>query len=1075
MNQVMKKLLFFLKKRGKECFLLLLTIFCYQMVWGQQFAVRGIVKDVSGPMPGVSVKVIGSSTGAITDANGAFRVRAAKNAKISFTFVGYRTQIVDLQTRTISGTGDYILNVTLLPEENSLEEVVVVGFGTQKKVNLTGAVGTVDSKALADRPVQNATQALQGLVTGLNISQNNGSLESTASINIRGTGTIGTSSSSPLILIDGMEGSINTINPQDIENISVLKDAAASAVYGSRAAFGVILVTTKKGKSGKLQVNYNDNFRQTAPVLLPKMMDSYTFALYFNDAGINGGSAPHFNAERLQRIKDYQDGKITTTIIPNTATGKWADGYDDGNANVDWYKAMYRDHDFSQEHNVSLTGGSDKTKVYLSGNYLDQNGMMKFNRDFYNRYSVTAKINTEIAPQLSLNFSTRFLREDYQRPADLTDAFYSDLGRQGWPTLPLYDPNGFLFGAPSPALNMAEGGKDKSQKDWLYQQIQLVFEPIKGWRTFGEINYRTRDDFRHWDSQATYNHDINGNPYPYRSSSNVYEYGYKEGYFNTNIYSEYSKTVAQKHNFKIMGGFQSELTKYHDVSAQKNGIIVPSIPTLNTTSGIGSDGKVVAPSVSGQYQNWAIAGFFGRLNYDYAGRYLLEGNLRYDGSSRFRGDKRWNLFPSISGGWNIARENFWKNYVSVVNTLKVRASYGELGNQNTNDWYPTYVVMPVGSANGSWLINNAQPNTASAPGLVSSTLTWETIKSRDVGFDIGLLNNRLTGSFDWFNRKTLNMVGPAPELPVTLGTSVPQTNNTDLKTQGFELELAWTDRLKNGLGYNARFILSDYQTTVTRYPNATGSLSTYRAGQKLGEIWGYSTVGIAKTQEEMDAHLATLSNGQSTVGTSWAAGDIMYEDYNKDGKFDAGSSTESDSGDWHKIGNSTPRYSFGIDLSADWKGFDFRTFFQGVIKRDYWQGSYFFWGATNNIWWSTGMVYHEDYFRNDPDHPLGLNLDSFYPRPVFGTSKNQQVQSKYLLNAAYIRLKNIQLGYTLPVQLTRKFGCQRLRAYISGENVWTGTKMAKMFDPETVDGGSSGNGNVYPLSKVWSLGVSVTF
>ena len=1076
----MKEFLQKSRGRSKSVLLLLLLFLVSRNSFGQQLNVRGVVRDPSGPLPGVSVKVVGSATGAITDINGAFKVKAPKDGSLSFSFVGFKSQTIPLAGRTLSANGDVIVNVTMVAEENSLNEVVVVGFGTQKKVNLTGAVGRVDAKALADRPVQNATQALQGLVTGLNISQNNGSLESTASINIRGIGTIGNSSSSPLILVDGMEGSLNVINPQDIENISILKDAAAAAVYGSRAAFGVILVTTKRGKSGQIQFNYNDNFRQSSPVLLPKMMDSYTFALYFNDASLNGNSSAHFSDEHLQRILDYQSGKITASIIPNPNNAKyWADGYASGNDNVDWYKAMYRDHSFSQEHNISLNGGTEKTNFYLSGNYMDQNGLMQFNQDFYNRYGVTAKIGSKLTDQITLNYSGRLLREEYQRPSALTDGFYETIARQGWPTLPLYDPNGYLYGAPSPALSMADGGRDNYQKDYTYQQLQLVLEPVKSWKTFAEFNYRSRNDFRHWDSQFTYNHDTQGVPYIYKTNSNVYEYGYKENYFNTNIYSEYSGTFAAKHNYKVMAGFQSEQSKYHDVGAQRDGIIVPSIPTLNTTSGIDYYGTPVTPSISGNYVDWSTAGLFGRINYDYDGKYLIEGNLRYDATSRFRSDKRWSWFPSVSAGWNIAREEFWKNHLSAITTMKFRASYGELGNQKRDNgsiperFYPTYRTMPVGTSNGSWLVNNARPNTSSAPSLISTSLTWETVQSYDVGLDLALFRDRLTGTFDWFRRKTINMMGPALELPVTLGTGVPPTNNTDLKTEGFELEVAWKDRLKNGLGYNLRLLLSDYQTTITRYPNATRSLDTYRAGQKMGEIWGYTTLGIAKSQEEMDAHLATSSNGQSLFGSQWSAGDIMYDDYNGDGKIDWGSNAEGDSGDKHLIGNNTPRYSFGIDLNVDWKGFDLRTFFQGVMKRDFWQGSYFFWGATDNKWWSAGLVDHKDYFRADPNHPLGQNLNSYYPRPIFGTGKNLQTQTRYLQDASYIRLKNIQLGYTLPAGLAKKIRTQRVRAYVSGENVWTGTKMAKMFDPETIDGGY--NGSVYPLQKVWSLGLSVTF
>ena len=1056
---------------------LLLTIH-FSSALAQSIKVEGIIKDNQGPLPGVSIVAKGTSTGTISDGTGAYKLDVPQNSILVFTFIGYTAQEVNLAERKPSN-GVYSVEVTLANQDNNLDEVVVVGFGTQKKVNLTGAVATIDSKAIENRPVRNASQALQGLVTGLNISQNNGSLESNPTINIRGSGTIGSSSSSPLIMVDGMEGSLNAINPQDIESISVLKDAAAAAVYGSRAAFGVILVTTKRGKSGKLQLNYNNSLRSTQAVLMPKMMDSYTFALFFNDAGQNGGSAPHFNAEHLQRIRDYQAGTLTNSIIPNPNNKTvWGDGYAYGNANVDWYKEMFRNRTLSQEHNFSLSGGSDKTQVYISGNYMGQQGLMTFNQDDFTRYGFTAKINSKISDEVSVNYSSRFIREDYNRPSQLTNGFYENLGRQGWPTLPLYDPNGFLFSSPSPALGMRDGGKDNSQKDNLYQQLQLVFEPIKGWKTFAEINYRTRNDFRHWDTQRTYNYDVAGNPYLYGRNSDVYEYGYKENYFNANLYSEYSTTLAQKHFFKVMGGFQTELTKYHDLSATRNGIIVPGLPTLATTNGTDANGLIVAPAVSGIYHRWATAGFFGRINYDYDGKYLLEGNLRYDGSSRFRADTRWNFFPSVSAGWNVAREKFWEDNISFINTMKFRASYGQLGNQkpeeNVPDFYPTYVTMPVRTADGSWLIGGARPNTADAPGLVSSTLTWETIKSYDIGLDWGMFNNRLTGSFDWFLRKTLNMVGPAPTLPSILGTAVPRTNNTDLKTSGFEFEVAWNDRLKNGLGYNLRFLLSDNQTTITRYPNETGDLGlSYRQNEKRGEIWGYETIGIAKTQEEMNAHLATLAGGQSFFGSQWAAGDIMFADINGDGKIDQGKNTTSDPGDKKIIGNNTARYTVGLDINLDWKGFDFRGFLQGVMKRDYWQGSYFFWGATSNMWFSTGLVEHEDYFRNDPNHPLGVNTDSYYPRPNFTSGKNQQVQTRYLQDASYIRLKNIQLGYTIPATVTKKFAVQKLRVYVSGENVFTKTKMAKMFDPETVDGGSGGS--VYPLSKVYAAGLSVTF
>ncbi len=1039
----------------------------------QGIPIKGTITDAIGePLPGVNVVIKGTMQGTVTDLNGVYSVQVPnENVTLVFSFMGFASQemIVGNQ-RTI--------NLTLSEVSQQIEEVVVVGYGTQKKVNLTGAVGVVGKEELEARPVMTATQALQGLVPGLNISQNNGMLESRSSMNIRGIATIGSGSSgSPLILIDGMEGDINVINPQDIENISVLKDAAASSIYGSRAPVGVILITTKKGRQGKPVVNYNNSFRWSDPVLLPKVADSYTFATYFNDANANSGTSPQFDAAHMQRIKDYQDGKITTTVIPNPNNPSyWADGYLYGNDNVNWYDAIYRNWVPSQEHNFSVQGGSESINYYLSLNYLDQNGLMEFNQDTYDRYSGTAKINAQITDWAQLNYSNRFIREDYGRPSFLGDGLFNRIGNQGWPTLPLYDPNGYLYNSPSPALNLRDGGRGIWQTDYLYQQVQLVLEPIKDWKTFVDFNYRTVNATTHWDIQKTYNHDVAGNPYPSNNNSHVHEESKKDNYMNLNAYTEYAKNLSSGHNFKGMVGFQAELFKRKEFTLQREGIIVPDLPVVDLTTGVDVNGKAVTPAVSGANNHWSTAGFFGRINYDYQGKYLAEVNMRYDGTSRFRSDQRWKLFPSFSIGWNMAREEFWSSLEDYVGTFKIRASYGELGNQNTDAWYPTYQLMGVKASDGAWLINGMKPNTATVPGLVSSTLTWERVKIWNLGLDFGMLNNRLIGSFDFYNRQTLDMVGPAPELPVILGTEVPKTNNTDLKTYGFELSIGWNDRLKNGLGYSAKFLLSDSQTEITKYPNKTGNLDpkTYRTGMKVGEIWGYSTIGIAKTQQEMNDHLATLSNGgQNAIGSQWGAGDIMYADVNGDGKIDNGANTLDNHGDLKVIGNNRPRFLFGLDMTAAYKGFDLRLFFQGIMKRDYFQGSFYFWGAGGDVWGSTCMEPHLDYFRENTDHVLGQNLDSYFPRPLFNSGKNRTTQTRYLQNAAYIRMKNVQLGYTLPASFTNKLLISKLRFFVSGENLWTGTKMIKTFDPETIDGGW--NGSVYPLSKTISVGLSLNF
>lgn len=1044
--------------------------------------VTGTITDEQGVgIPGATIRVKGTRTATATSATGTFSVTVPnENAVLQISYVGYVTQELTVGTQQ---------NIKIVLKEDlmKLDEVVVVGYGTQKKVNLTGSVSTVNAKALEDRPVVNIGQALQGTVAGLNITQSGslgGSLENRPTFNIRGVTTIGgTSSGSPLILIDGMEGDINAVNPDDVENISVLKDAAASSIYGSRAPFGVILVTTKKGRIGKAQVSYSSNFRSSSPLLLPKMMDSYTFALYFNDANLNGGGGAIFTPAHLQRILDYQQGKLgNNTIIPNPSNPQyWADGYGEGNANVDWYGAVFKKSAPSQEHSLSVNGGTENLTYYISSNYLDQTGLMNLGGDSYQRYTTSAKINAKLSKYASLSYSGRFTREDYVRPSSLTNGLMQDMARQGWPTLPLYDPNGYIYSSPSPALGLRDGGRDQKQDDWLYQQLKLTIEPLKGWKIFAELNYKTEDIFRHWDTQKTYNHDVNGNPVIYGTTSSVHEEAARTNYLSPNIYTEYSRSIGD-HNFKLMVGHQSEENKARFLSAERQGIIVPSQPVIDITSGYSNTSAIVPALVGGNYNNWATEGYFGRLNYDYKGRYMIEGNLREDGTSRFRENKRWKYFPSGSIGWNVAQEPFWKSLQKYVSNFKFRGSYGELGNQNTNSWYPTYLTIPTGSANSTWLIGDAKVNTASAAGVVSTTTIWETVRTYNGGVDLGFLRNRLTASFDYYVRYTDGMIGPAPELPADFGTSVPQTNNTGLKTNGFELDLAWQDRLSNGLGYNFHFTLADSKTKITSYSNPAGNLSinsvgntgTYYVGETLGEIWGYKTIGIAKTQAEMDAYLATLpKGGQNALGNNWKAGDLMFQDVNGDGKIDGGAGTVNDHGDKTVIGNNSPHYSFGLDMSADWKGFDLRVFFQGVLKRDYFQNSYYFWGAgSGGEWWSTGLVQQVNYFRDDPNSPLGLNLNSYYPRPLFN-GKNQQIQTGYMQNAAYIRLKNLQIGYTIPSAITKKVGIEKLRVYVSGENIWTQTKMSTIFDPETIDGGYGGN--VYPLSKVYSFGVSVNF
>ena len=543
-----------------------------------------------------------------------------------------------------------------------------------------------------------------------------------------------------------------------------------------------------------------------------------------------------------------------------------------------------------------------------------------------------------------------------------------------------------------------------------------------------------------------------------------------------------------------MGGFQYEDDNINNFKVSRQGVIIPGSGTLDMTDGIDISGNLAPTLANGFIKEWATAGFFGRFNYDYDGRYLAEVNIRYDGTSRFRSDRRWDIFPSFSIGWNIANETFFENLKSKISTLKLRASYGELGNQNTENLYPTYAEMILANSAGYWLVNGSSTNIANAPAMLNELLTWETIKSTNIGLDLSALNSRLNFNFDWFTRKTVDMVGPAIEMPEVLGTKVPKTNNTSLTNKGWELNLSWRDVTDGDFGYSVGVVLSDYQTTLDSYPNdenvllfKTSSQGTainngmsdiYYTGQKLGEIWGYTTIGVAKTDEEMKAHLANLPNGGQTMvpdggnAADWSAGDIMYKDINGDGKISNGRSTVEDSGDMTIIGNNTPRYIFGVNLAADYKGFDLSLFLQGVMKRDYAMNSPMLFGCTESVYKMAAYTPALDYFRNDETHPLGLNMDSYFPRPTQG-KKNAQIQTKYLLNAAYVRLKNIQLGYTFNDKLLNKVNISNLRVFVSAENIWTGTSLPSTFDPETIDGRNYGVN--YPMQATISFGLNLTF
>lgn len=1034
-------------------------------------SVQGVVVDNgSEPLIGVAVMLQNSKTGTMTDIDGKFFLEnVPADAIIEVTCIGFKPYLKPVAPK---------MRIVLEEDKELLDEVVVVGFGTQKKVNITGSVTSVGGEVFESRPISNVSQALQGVMPGLNVTtagNAGGELNAAPIMNVRGAGTIGAgSSSSPLVLIDGFPGDLNTLNSDDIESVTVLKDAASSSIYGSRAPFGVILVTTKSAKAGKISVSYNDNFRLNSPMNLPESMAPLDFATMYSEGRANGGYAPNLSQQYIDNIIAKENGEIGLYAGFSEKTGRW---FSTSNAAVDWYKVHYKSWVLSQDHSLSIKGGTDKFSFYLSGNVMDQEGLLRFGDDGLMRYNLTAKINSNVSKFFKIAYSTNWVRTDYEAPSYAVrngGLMYHEILRN-WPIYSVVDNNGY-YTEFSMIPQLQQGGRYRESGQALTQMLKMVFTPVKNWNINLEGTMRNSTDYHHNEILPVYCHDIEGQPYIVKYTSGSSTPGYTEitednwhtDYYSTNLFSDYSIDFKGNY-FKVLFGFNAELEKARSLHGNRTSLITPSVPTLDTAT--------ENDKVSGGYDHWTTAGFFGRLNYNYKERYLLEGNVRYDGTSRFRTDKRWNVFSSFSAGWNIAKEPWMKSAQKYVNNLKFRVSFGELGNQNTYSYYPFYETMNLGIKSGTWLVNGNKTNVSNAPDMISALLTWEKVQTTNIALDWGFFNNRLTGQFDYFIRKTLDMVGPAPELPHVLGAYVPMINNADMMSKGFEFELSWRDNIKD-FNYGIKFNLSDSRQQILRYSNESGTLTTWREGQYMGEIWGYETIGIAKSQADMTEHLLSLPNGgQNRLGTDWRAGDIMYRDVNGDGEISSGANTIDDHGDLVIIGNTTPRFNYGITLDAEYKGFDVMIFLQGVGKRDfmppYADSGAIFWGTVDNQYQGTSLKPHFDYFRPE-GHPAGANLDAYYPRPIVGTSKNQQAQTRYLQDASYMRLKNVQFGYTLPSKLMSKIHVSRLRFYLSLENMATVTKLSPVYDPEVLDG-SWGTGKAYPLSKVVSFGMNLNF
>jgi TonB-linked SusC/RagA family outer membrane protein len=1018
----------------------------------QKRTVTGTVTDEKGdPVIGANVVEKGSVNGTVTDVDGNFSLTVPDNAVLQISYIGYLSQEIAIENQ------NHIR--IILPEDlKTLEEVVVVGYGTQKKINLTGAVSQVSSKVLMNRPITNLSQGLQGVIPNLNVTFPDGNPSTEAQLNVRGIATIrDNDNSEPLILVDGVQMNLNMLNPEDIESISVLKDAASSAIYGARGAFGVILVTTKRGQTErKSTIEYSGGIQLNTQSYLPEMLNAVDYMNASNESSFNQSGKNKYTDDQVKWVKDYQADPVNNPVYHMLENGNifWNGGSDN-------FKQMLQKWAPTNKHTLSINGGTKQIGFYASVGYMGQEGVFKDYTDVFKRYNFLANVTANITETFRIGLKSSYSQTAYDEPHK-----YPNKGASWWEQLtrgepqvlfPVYTPADSPVGEGVPTEHfynfLSSGSRKFSRKEAAVFLINGEWDIFKGMKFKGDFSYHTTNfhskdvqkEFEYirdsWTSQVSAT-------YPSFMETNSQH----TDYFAGNIYADYNVAIHGGHRIGGVAGFNQEWETYRGEFIRKEELISMEIPSINL--GVGNT------NTSDREYSWAIRGAFFRLNYDYQGKYLLEVDGRYDGTSKFPHEFRFGFFPSFSAGWRISQEKFLNSTGRWLSDLKLRVSYGSLGNQNVKDYYPYISTFEVTQRTG-YIINGNLPVSVSAPGLVASDLSWETTNTFNLGLDI-LLLDKLSANFDWYERRTVNMLTVGEKLPSVIGTSVPQRNNADMKTSGFELSVKWSDRLKNGLNYDIGFILSDYKSVITRFDNNPSKLyDNYYAGKVLGEIWGYETAGIFQTPEEVAS-----AAGQSKLGNGdkWGPGDVHYADLNKDNVIDWGDATVGNPGDTKIIGNSTPRFQFGITGNVEWKRFDFNLFIQGVGKRDFMPSGSFFWGhIENGVAVGTYEVYRNAW---RPENPQAL-----YPIWEAGSSGfNARPQTRFLQSGTYARLKNLTLGYTLPSSLASRIALNRIRVYFAGQNLCEITKIRGNFDPEII-----GNvGEYYPLQRSVLFGIQIT-
>ncbi|MBO9202853.1 MULTISPECIES: SusC/RagA family TonB-linked outer membrane protein [Niastella] len=1013
--------------------------------------IMGIVTDLKGaPLPGVNVLIKSGGSGTITDKDGKFALVVDPTSVLIFSYTGFLNQEVKVGDRTT-------INVSMQENVSTLDNVVVVGYGTQKKVNLSGSVAQVTGKDLANRPVANVTGALQGVLPGLTVVRNSGQPGSEG-YDIRVRGFTSSNDAKALVLVDGIEQDLNLIDPSDVESISVLKDASASAIYGARAAAGVILVTTKQAKAGRTSVTFSTNYGVNITARQPKRLSSWDEQTLIDESRLNATGAPEYTDENYEWLKNPN-----LNYRPNPGSDRWE--YFD---NTDWIKEGMDKYNHQQNHSLSVGGGEQKLNYLFTGAYFKRDGVMRYGPDDNSRINLKLNINAELNKYLSMKVTAGYInskvRENSFHTDQIINRLYRSRTRQSL-YVPAEDTTGQIYNGDL-QINPIDIEKNAGLEQRAYGTFtgRLAFQVknvIKG-LTLDVIGWRNQNDYTLENDSRTINW-WGRSVGTLRSSINTPNTLTltKNKAYQNNLQSFLTyKLKLNKHEFTLMQGGSYEEYRKDEVTTSEQNMITNDFFSINY-------GNPLTVKSSDKVETWALASLFGRLNYSFAGKYLLEASYRYDGSSRLAPAHRWQVFPSFSAAWRVSEENFFRDNISFIPNFKIRASWGQLGNGSPLGLYPYMTLLGSGLTNNlgnnpappNLVFNNARTQFIYQDKLASPDVTWETVQQSDIGVDLGFLDNRLSITADYYVKKNKNMLAQL-NLPNILGIGTPSYNVGELKSWGKEVEVKWHDHVGN-VEYRVGFNFSDNQNKLLKYNGknsiGTGGVVELMEGYALNTVWGYQTAGLIQSKTDLDDYKSKFT---TQYFNNLAPGDMKYLDRNGDGVLSAGDGTPQNPGDLVKLGTTNSRYVYGFDMGFSWKGFDFSAFFQGAMQRRFLidQGTLSPMLGTADMPWTIHMD------RWTPENP-----NAFFPRMYQTDAHNFKASDRWAQNGNYLRLKNIQVGYTVPVKRTV---FRSLQVYVSGQDLWETTKVLSVFDPEV---GNNVGATTYPFYRTVSFGLNAGF